>query len=105
MARPGRKKTREELKLYMRDRRANIRRARDVLMVQIHSGIKATIENGPDGQPGIKMTAKFNEQQWAAITELAEAEHADPEEMIEDMLHQLMLAWRRERDEKRARVN
>ena len=98
MARPGRTKTREELKLYMRDRRANIRRARDVLMVQIHSGLKATIEPGPDGRPGIKMTTQFNEQQWAAITELAEAEHADPEEMIEDMLHQLMLAWRRERD-------
>ena len=91
-------RTREELKLYQRDRRANIRRARDVLMVQIHSGIKATIETGPDGQPGLKMTAKFNEQQWAAITELAEAEHTDPEVLIEDMLHQLLLAWRRERD-------
>ena len=78
------------------DRRA-IRRARDVLAARVHSGIVAEIREGPDGKPGLYVGAKFNDQQWAAITELAEAEGADPEELIEDMLHQLALAWRRQR--------
>ena len=100
---PRATRTREQMKLYQRDRTAKLKRAREVLMVQIHSGLKATIEVGPDGKPGIKMTAKFNKEQWDAIKEWAETEHTDPDELVEDMLNQLMLAWRRERDEKRGR--
>ena len=55
-----------------------------------------------DGVSGLNIVAKFNDQQWAAINDLAEAEGADPDELIEDMLRQLGLAWRRQRDAKRA---
>ena len=85
------------MKLYQRDRRANLRRARDVLAVNVHSGIEVTV-----GVGGLNIVAKFNEQQWAAINELAEAEGADPDELIEDMLNQLGLAWRRQRDAREA---
>ena len=81
----------------MRGYRANLRRARNELAVKVHSGIVTEIRTGPDGKPGLYVGAKFNDQQLAAITELAEAEGADPEELIEDMLHQLALAWRRQR--------
>ena len=94
-------RTTEEMKLYQRDRRANLRRARDVLAVNVHSGIKVTMETR-DGVSGLNIVAKFNEQQWAAITDLAEVEGAEPDELIEDMLNQLGLAWRRQRDAKRA---
>ena len=91
----------EEMKLYQRDRRANLRRARDVLAVSVHSGIEVNMETR-DGVSGLNIVAKFNDQQWAAINDLAEAEGADPDELIEDMLRQLGLAWRRQRDAKRA---
>ena len=91
----------EQMKLYQRDRRANLRRARDVLAVKVHDGIQVTMETR-DGVSGLNIVAKFNEQQWAAINELAEAEGADSDELVQDMLNQLGLAWRRQRDAKRA---
>ena len=99
MPKPTRSK--EQMKLYQRDRRANLRRARDVLAVSVHSGIKVTMETR-DGVSGLNIVAKFNEQQLAAINELAEAEGSTPDELIGDMLNQLGLAWRRQRDAKRA---
>ena len=90
----------EQMKLYQRDRRANLRRARDVLAVNVHSGIKVTM-----GVSGLNIVAKFDEQQWAAINELAEVEGADPDELVQDMLNQLGLAWRRQRDERKKGEN
>ena len=76
----------------------------EVLMVQMQlRNLRPAIQVGPDGIPGIKMTAKCNKEQWDAIREWAETEHTDPDELVEDMLNQPMLAWRRERDEKRGR--
>ena len=48
-----------------------------------------------------KMTAQFNAEQWEAICEWAEVEHADPEELMEDLIRQLLLSWRREHDARR----
>ena len=94
-------RTKEQMKLYQRDRQARLRHAREVLMVKVHSGLKSTIEVGPDGKPRLKMTAQFNAEQWEAICEWAEVEHADPEELMEDLIRQLLLSWRREHDARR----
>ena len=94
-------RTKEAMKLYQRDRQARLRHAREVLMVQIHSGMKSSIEVGPDGKARLKMTTQFNKEQWDAICEWAEVEHTDPEILMEDLIRQLLLSWRREHDARR----
>ena len=88
---------RERLKLYRRDYRAKQRAMRDNLKAGVHSGITVKIETR-DGVQGLYVSAKFNQEQLDALEELARMEHTDAETMVEDMLQETMLTWRRERD-------
>ena len=91
---------RERLKLYRRDYRAKQREIRDTLKAGVHSGITAKIETR-DGVQGLYVSTKFNQAQLDALEELARMEHTDSETMVEDMLMEMVLAWRRERAAKK----
>ena len=90
----------EQMKLYMRDRRAKQRVIRDTLKPLVYSGITVKIETR-DGVQGLYVSAKFNQEQLDALEELARMEHTDAETMVEDMLMEIMLSWRRERAAKK----
>ena len=91
----------EQMKLYQRGRRANLKAIRDPLKTLVHSGISVKIESR-DGVQGLYVSAKFNQEQLDALEELARMENTDPEVMVTDMLGEIMLSWRRERDAKGA---
>ena len=94
MQKPTRSK--EQMKLYQRDRRAKLLAAKDVLSKSFHSGITVTKETR-DGVDVLKVAAKFNQAQLDALEEVARGEGTDAETMIEDMLQEIMISWRRER--------
>ena len=94
----------EQMKLYMRDRRANLKAIQDPLKTLIHSGITVKMETR-DGVLGLYAGAKFTQAQLDALDELALMEHTDAETMVEDMLHQALLEWRRQRDERKKGEN
>ena len=99
----ARNRTTEQMRLYQRGRRARIRAAKDVLSQSVRSGITVTKETR-DGVPGLYASAKFTQAQLDTLEELAQGEHTDAETMVEDMLHETMLAWRRERNAKLAKL-
>ena len=89
-----------KMRVYMRDRTARLKNKRGTLKDIIHSGIKVRMEI-QDGVAGLYVSAKFTQPQLDAVEELARMERTDAETMVEDMLTEAMLAWRRERDQKR----
>ena len=91
-------RTTEQMKLYQRGRRAKIRAAKGLLSSKsVHSGITVKMETR-DGVQGLYVSAKFTQEQLDALEVLARGEHTDAETMVEDMLQEIMLDWRRERD-------
>ena len=90
----------EQMKLYQRGRRANLKAIQNPLKTLVHSGITVQMEVR-DGVQGLYAGAKFTQAQLDALEELALMEHTDAETMVEDMLHQALLDWRRQRDAKR----
>ena len=64
----------EQMKLYQRGRRANLKAIRDPLKTLVHSGISVKIESR-DGVQGLYVSAKFNQAQLDALEELARMEH------------------------------
>jgi hypothetical protein len=76
---------------------AILKATREVLEKSVHSGITVTRQT-QDGVEGLYVSAKFTQPQLDALEELARMENTDAETMVEDMLAEAMLAWRRERD-------
>ena len=93
---------RERWNTYMRDYRAKLKEAKEVLSKSVHSGITVKMETR-DGVLGLYAGAKFTQAQLDALEELARMEHTDSETMVEDMLHQALLEWRRIRDDRNER--
>ena len=58
------------MKLYMRDRRAKLKAAKDVLSKSVHMGITVTREIH-NGEQVLRIAAKFNQEQIDALEELA----------------------------------
>ena len=94
-------RTKEQMKFYMRDRRAKLLEAKAVLSKSVHMGISVTSEIH-DGQQVLRIAAKFNQEQLDALEELAAWEGTDAEVMVEDFLLQAGLEWRRQSDARRA---
>ena len=92
--------SKDKMRVYMRDRTARLRNERGTLKTLIHSGITVKMEI-QDGVAGLYVSAKFNQEQLDALEHLARLEHTDSTTMVQDMLTEAMLAWRRERDQKR----
>ena len=99
------KEERDRWNTYMRDYRAKLKAAKEVLSKSVHSGITVSVVTGPDGQSGLNIVAKFNQSQLDALEELARWEHTDAETMVQDMLLQAGLEWRRQRDERKKGEN
>ena len=97
------KEERDRWNTYMRDYRAKLKAAKEVLSKSVHSGITVSVVTGPDGQSGLNIVAKFNQSQLDALEELARWEHTDAETMVQDMLLQAGLEWRRIRDDRNER--
>ena len=93
---------RERWNTYMRDYRAKLKEAKEVLSKSVHAGITVKMETR-DGVLGLYAGAKFTQAQLDALEELARMEHTDSETMVEDMLHQALLEWRRIRDDRNER--
>ena len=79
------KEERDRWNTYMRDYRAKLKAAKEVLSKSVHDGITVSIATGPDGESGLNIVAKFNKAQLDALEELARWEQTDAETMIQDM--------------------
>ena len=88
-----------EWRVRTRDRMEVLKAAKEVLEKTVHSGITVTRQT-QDGVEGLYVSAKFTQPQLDALEELARMENTDAETMVQDMLAEAMLAWRRQRDEK-----
>ena len=95
------KEERDRWNTYMRDYRAKLKAAKEVLSKSVHMGITVTREIHNEEQV-LRIAAKFNQEQLDALEELAAWEGTDAETMVEDMLLQAGLEWRRQSDARRA---